>query len=97
MKYLIAKEDIFILDKLIFEKGEKIIKSEIYKVGDISIPHSMINHLLDDEKEINIKVKSLDDDEDEIKEWRLQLDVKTSRKKAKEIENILRETLRNYI
>lgn len=96
MKYLIAKEDIFILDKLIFEKGERIIKSDIYKVGDISIPHSMIHHLLDDEKEIDIKVKILDD-EDEIKEWRLQLDVKTSRKKAKEIENILRETLRNYI
>jgi hypothetical protein len=38
-----------------------------------------------------------EEDEDIIKNYRLQLDVKTSPRKAKEIENYLRKTLQNML
>lgn len=47
-------------------------------------------------KEINVSLKELDDDDD-VKTWRLQLDVKTTRNKAKEIEKFLRQNLEKMI
>lgn len=44
--------------------------------------------------EIKLEIKEVDqDDEDKIGNWRIQLDVKTSRRKLKEIETFLRETI----
>lgn len=44
--------------------------------------------------EIKLEIKEVDqDDEDKIGNWRIQLDVKTSRRKLKEIEIFLRETI----
>ena len=44
-----------------------------------------------------IKVTLLEEDEDSIKNYRLQLDVKTTPRKAKEIENYLRKTLQEML
>lgn len=103
MKY-ITKKDISFLDKILFKKGEKIDKKDNYKLetesGDLTIPFSMIEEYLSleiDNEVPNIKIKILDEDEDEIKKWRVQLDIKTSRKKLIEIENFLRKTLKDYL
>jgi len=45
-----------------------------------------------DDKNIEIVIKEIDDeDEDQIKSWRIQLDVKTTRKKLKEVQRIINE------
>ena len=44
--------------------------------------------------EIKLEIKEVDqEDEDKIGNWRIQLDVKTSKRKLKEIEIFLRETI----
>lgn len=49
------------------------------------------------EKKLDIIIEEVPDDDDiQIKNWRIQLDVNTTRKKLKEIEIILRREL-NYI
>ena len=45
---------------------------------------------------IEVTITELED-EDLIKEYRLQLDVKTTRRKARDIEKYLRETLERMI
>lgn len=48
--------------------------------------------------EIKLEIKEVDqDDEDKIGNWRIQLDVKTSRRKLKEIETFLRETISDML
>lgn len=99
-KYL-AIEDILILDEIIFHKDEEVIVnngiiSVSTKLGKLDISLSNIKDKLRIKEELDIKI-SLLEDEDEIKDYRIQLDLKVSRKKAKEIENYLRETLESMI
>lgn len=48
--------------------------------------------------ELEVNIIILDEaDEDTIKNYRLQLDVKTTPRKAKEIENYLRKTLQDML
>lgn len=50
------------------------------------------------DKDINISIKEIEDtDEEKIKNWRIQLDVKTSRKNLLLIENLIREKVFPYI
>jgi hypothetical protein len=56
----------------------------------------MIENFVEPYHDIDIKISNPSDDEEE-KIWRMQLDVKTTRKKAIEIENFLRKTLRDFI
>jgi hypothetical protein len=101
MTYKIIK-DVEILNQIVFKKGSIIEQKEIYDIqtesGEIKVPHILLEKFIEpiDDK-FEIRVKSLDEDEDEEKMWRLQIDVKTTRKKAKIIENLLRETLVNHI
>ena len=45
-------------------------------------------------EEIDLKIQEIDqNDEDKIGNWRLQLDIKVSRKKLKEIEKFIRESV----
>lgn len=95
------KEDILILDEIIFHKDEEVIVnngiiSVSTKLGKLDISLSNIKDKLRIKEELDIKI-SLLEDEDEIKDYRIQLDLKVSRKKAKEIENYLRETLESMI
>lgn len=101
MNKLIAKEDILILNKLFLKKNDVIEKKEEYSIetelGKIIIPFSTIEKLLKPEEDIKSIISVLDDDDEEVKTWRIQLDVKTSRKKIIEIENYLRISLKEYI
>ena len=54
--------------------------------------------IVEEKKDIEIKVEEIsDNDEEIIKNWRIQLDVKTSRKKLKEIEKIINEKIKELL
>lgn len=54
--------------------------------------------MVEEKKDIEIKVEEISDNDDElIKNWRIQLDVKTSRKKLKEIEKIINEKVKELL
>ena len=100
MEKLIVKEEVKFLNNTIFKKGDIIDKSDTYNVeiesGNIVIFYTMIENFVEPYHDIDIKISNASDDEEE-KIWRMQLDVKTTRKKAIEIENFLRKTLRDLI
>lgn len=48
--------------------------------------------------ELELDIKEIDqDEEDKIGNWRIQLDVKTSKRKLKEIEKIVKEVIRDIL
>ena len=54
--------------------------------------------IVEEKKDIEIKVEEVsDNDEEIIKNWRIQLDVKTSRKKLKEIEKNINEKVKELL
>jgi hypothetical protein len=84
------------------EHGEYIISSTqgkmIFKYKDMKSAVDGEDFLFEElEKLPEIKVTLLEEDEDAIKNYRLQLDVKTTPRKAKEIENYLRKTLQEML
>jgi len=51
-----------------------------------------------EEENLNIDIIEIEDDEDlKVKNFRIQLDIKTTRKQAREIESILRKTISNFL
>ena len=100
MEKLIVKEEVKFLNNTIFKKGDIIDKSDTYNVeiesGNIVIFYTMIENFVEPYQDIEIRISNPADDEEE-KIWRMQLDVKTTRKKAIEIENFLRKTLIDLI
>ena len=84
------------------EHGEYIISSTqgkmILKYKDMKSALDGEDLLFEEVEELpQIKVTLLEEDEDSIKNYRLQLDVKTTSRKAKEIENYLRKTLQEML
>jgi hypothetical protein len=84
------------------ENGEYIISSTqgkmILKYKDMKSAVDGEDLLFEEVEELpQIKVTLLEEDEDAIKNYRLQLDVKTTPRKAKEIENYLRKTLQEML
>jgi len=105
MAKYIALEDIITLDTILFKKVDEIIVNDgqtspvkigAFGSGELSIKLSSIRDKVKLKEEFDIKISTLED-EDEIKDYRIQLDLKMSRRKAKEIENYLRETLERMI
>jgi len=98
-KYIVT-ENIVVLDEVVLKKGDEIEITDVYaattKFGTMSLAYESIKNNLKQKEEINIQITPLDD-EDIIKDYRIQLDIKVSRKKAREIENYLRETLERMI
>ena len=84
------------------EHGEYVISSTqgkmILKYKDMKSAVDGEDLLFEEVEELpQIKVTLLEEDEDSIKNYRLQLDVKTTPRKAKEIENYLRKTLQEML
>lgn len=84
------------------EHGEYIISSTqgkmFLKYKDMKSAVDGEDLLFEEVEELpQIKVTLLEEDEDSIKNYRLQLDVKTTPRKAKEIENYLRKTLQEML
>ena len=84
------------------EHGEYIISSTqgkmFLKYKDMKSAVDGEDLLFEELEELpEIKISILEEDEDSIKNYRLQLDVKTTPRKAKEIENYLRKTLQEML
>ena len=80
------------------EDGEYIIKSgetESYAIIEYMRTLKNMKEITETSKLIIEEVP--DDDDNQIKSWRIQLDVQTTRKKLKEIEKILNKELQNYM
>jgi len=99
------KEDLQILDKTILPKGSQISFDDNNELkvsteyGPITFTPEMLKDKLEKVVEdLNVKVTVLDEeDEDIIKNYRLQLDVNASRRKVREIEIYLRKTLQDML
>lgn len=98
-------EDLIILDKTILPKGSIISFDEHDEIkistefGPITFtPNTLKDKIELFTEELDVKISVLDDeDEDVIKNYRLQLDVKTSQRKVREIESFLRKTLQEML
>ena len=86
MAKYIALEDIITLDTIVFKKGDEIIVND----GQ-TLPQKIGSTF--GSGELSIKLSSIKD-KVKLKE---EFDIKVSRKKAKEIENYLRETLETML
>jgi len=101
-KYQIIK-DIKVIDTVILKEGEEIELSNENDAlimntpfGQLELSFNQIKDSIKLKETIEVTITELED-EDLIKEYRLQLDVKTTRRKARDIEKYLRETLERMI
>lgn len=100
-KYQVIK-DIKVIDFVLLKVGEEIELNEGEPLkmntpfGFLELSFESIQSSLKEKETIEVTLTELED-EDVVKEYRLQLDVKTTRRKAREIEKYLRETLEKMI
>lgn len=107
MKKYKTKEDIFIFGKKVLEKDTIIEISDeteflIEREGlNLSLTIQDIltdNRFIEIKEEFKFDIKVItDDEEDEIRPYRIQLDVTTSRRKLRQVENHLRNTLEELL
>ena len=104
MRKFSVKEEVIFFNASIFSKDEIIEIDDIYQVDKdgVKFPLSIKDILVDKrfqeiiepKQELNFDIQELAEDEDiEVKRYRIQLDVITNRKKLREIENFMRKTL----
>jgi len=102
-KFLVIEEVVF-FNTSIFSKDEIIEVDDDYQVDKdgVKFPLSIKDILVDKrfqeiiepKQELKFEVQELTEDEElEVKRYRIQLDVTTNRKKLREIENFMRKTL----
>jgi hypothetical protein len=78
------------------ENGDYVFPkiSRIFTKEDLLSKPELFEELL----ELKLDVREItEDDENKISNWRIQLDVKTSRKKLKEIEKFIRENVNEML
>lgn len=108
MRKFLVKEDIIIFSKVVLNKDEVIELNDVYHLeyDESKIPlniDSIINdkrfkEIIEQKQELNFDVQELTEEEDlEVKKFRIQLDVTTNRKKLREIENFMRKTLEEML
>lgn len=100
------KEDWFFGKNKIMNKGAILSPNEDFKYEVEYLGSSMFlsmddiesNNLFEPFNELSVNIKELDTDEtDIVKNWRIQLDVKTSFKKLKLIEQFLKENINDML
>lgn len=108
MRIFIAKEDIMFFGEILIPKDEIIkVHNDIYKIQtSTAIIELTLSQILNDNRfaemknrqDFNVKTEELTEEEDnEFKRFRIQLDVTTNRKKLREIEIFMRKTLEDMI
>lgn len=108
MRKFLVKEDVKFFATTIFTKGETIELEDYYNVAkdDIKFPLGLaeilsdkrFQEIIEPKQELNFEVQELTEDEElEVKKFRIQLDVVTNRKKLREIENFMRKTLEEML
>lgn len=100
------KEDWYFGKNKILEKGSILEPNKDFKyeveyldsIMKLSLDDIESNELFEKYEELKIEVKELtQDDEDIVGNWRIQLDVKTSKRKLKEIEKFIRENIKDLL
>lgn len=108
MRKFLIKEDVIFFGTNILSKDEIIEVDDVYNVdkNGIKFPLSIkdilvdkrFQEVLEPKQELNFEVQELTDEEElEVKKFRIQLDVVTNRKKLREIENFMRKTLEDML
>lgn len=98
-------EDIVILDKKVLSKDsliefnqddELLLQTDL---GQIKFSKDLLQDKIKMVKEdIQVSISEIDEDEDlQVKKWRLQLDFTASKRKVQEIETYLRKTLQDML
>ena len=97
-------EDLVIIDKTVLKKSEEIefdsndelvVNSEL---GSIKLTKELLKDKISPiNKDIEFKVSILNDDEDAVNFYRMQLDIKSTRKKVREIESEFRKILNEIL
>ena len=97
-------QDLVIIDKTVLKKSEEIefdSNDELVVNSELG-PIKLTKELLKDKispinKDIDFKVSILNDDEDTVNFYRMQLDIKSTRKKVREIESEFRKILNEIL
>jgi hypothetical protein len=106
MKKFLVKEDINFFGSTVLYKDQIIEIDNFYNVDEQGMKFQIpIENILEDKRFQELKeqnlifdIQEISDDEDlEVKKYRIQLDVLTNRKKLREIENFMRKTLENML
>jgi hypothetical protein len=97
-------QDLVIIDKTVLKKSEEIefdsndelvVNSEL---GSIKLTKELLKDKISPiNKDIDFKVSILNDDEDTVNFYRMQLDIKSTRKKVREIESEFRKILNEIL
>ena len=106
-KFLII-EDVIYFNETVLEKGKVIEVEDFYQVNKNGLKFPIfINEILSDKRfqeiiekkqDLKFEVQELTEEEDlEVKRFRIQLDVMTNRKKLREIETFMRKTLEEML
>ena len=95
-------EDLTVVNELILPKGSIIVFDENNEIlintnfGPLRFNKEKITNIIEEYQEIDIKILPLEDLDKE--QWyRMQLDIKTTKLKAIEIENFLRKTISSML
>lgn len=104
MRKFLVKQDIGFLDIVVFKTGEKITIEEKIDIVKEGMAFSLtLDQIVSDPRFEEIpKIEPFDilemtDDHDEIKNFRIQLDVKTTRSKLIHVERKIREFLEDFL
>lgn len=105
-KFLII-DNVLFFNTEVLKKGEIIEVESFYNIDKDGIKFPLsIEDILNDKRfqeikekqELKFEVQELTEEEDmEVKRFRIQLDVITNRKKLREIENFMRKTLEEML
>lgn len=71
------------------------VLEEFVDISALNDLYDTILHFNTKRSEIDIKISEVSDEVDEIGNWRIQLDIKTTKSKLKEFERIFRESVNN--
>jgi hypothetical protein len=100
-KYLVIKDFVYFGEVLLGKDEEIIINNGIVNVktsmGEISLNYDKIEDYLKKIEELDIKIEEFNEDIDEIKNFKLVLEFKTSKRKSIELEKFLRQSIPKYI
>ena len=100
------KEDWYFGKNKILSKGDILEPNDEYRYEVSYLGNSMYlslddieeNSIFEKVNEINLEIIEVkQDDEDKIGNWRIQLDIKTSRRKLKDIEKFIRDNISDML
>jgi len=103
MRKFLVKDDIGFLDITVFKKGETVTvekQVDITKGGmSFSLPLEQIlaDPRFEEIPKIEFDTVEIPDDYEEIKNFRIQLEVKTTRSKLLQVERKIREFLEDFL